>query len=317
MKVKILLTIFFFFVIIFHSHADSVCLFEGNYHIVSQQINIKSRLGERAVLDLAINKNNKKEYFFSSDATHLDLFGYDFSSIVVGSVNFLKSKILVKIFSRHSLFEYKPIRELSGKFEIRDRELNILDFSFGNISLTGAVGLREPNDLELTLFIRNIDMEDFLDFWIKERAYFSSGDVSGSIKITGNLKKLHLKGDFESHNGFVKNLWFDSIRLRLEGDYPKMMITDSIVSETDGNIISISGPFDLSAKNNFKKQIEELVKAPIITTTGLQKEWTLKRQNQNDSSITEIKYLKRRNSILNNDSSESKDMFGLQKTLKF
>ena len=39
-----------------------------------------------------------------------------------------------EIRSRYSLVDYKPIRELSGQFEIKDGRVSLTSFSFGNLT---------------------------------------------------------------------------------------------------------------------------------------------------------------------------------------
>ncbi|MCK5081449.1 MAG: hypothetical protein KAR31_00950, partial [Candidatus Omnitrophica bacterium] len=224
-----------------------------------------------------------------------------------------------KIWSQYSLVDFKPINELSGRFEIKDKRLHVMALSVGNLTGEGYLDLGVPYNLDVAINLLGVDMQDFLNFWGSGKNYESSGDVFGEIKASGSLDRLVLKGSLKSRDGFVQELDYNAIVLNIEGIYPFMQIAHSTVSKADGVSFSLDGPFDLSDKTNFKKQIKALTLAPLVSDSGSELEWTIKRLKPEDSGITEFKYhLKKGNALGIGPSAGGEiDMLGIERTRKF
>ena len=286
--------------------------------------------GERTPpLSLSIGKISEKDYQFSLGAEHLktplyDLLGKIESSVEVvrksGSAQIFPGAPLTlrgKIWSQNSLVNYKPIRELSGRFEIKDNQLFLHSLSFGNIVCQGRAGLVSPYKLDLKAVLYEVDMEDFLNFWVRGKEYESRGTVSGGIGISGTLGSPVLKGSLESHNGFIESLEYNRIYLNAEGVYPKMQIVHSTISKSDGVSFSLEGPFDLSGQENFKKQIRALTFAPLVSDSVSERAWTIKRLRQKGTGATEVKYLLRKGDHGGISPAKESDMLGIERTVKF
>ena len=218
-----------------------------------------------------------------------------------------------EIWSQNSLIDYKPIRELTGRFEVRDGQLLLRSLSFGNLSSQGSVDLVYPYKMDLKVLLHEVAMEDFLNFWMGNNEYKSFGTVSGEIAVSGTLDRIGLKGSLESHDGYVEKLEYNSIYLNAQGVYPQLSIGQSTISKADGLSFAFSGPVDLSDQENFTKQIGVLVLSPLVSDSASEREWTIKRLNQPNSGATEIKYLLRKE-----DKSEgASGMLGVQQTMSF
>ena len=249
---------------------------------------------------------------------------FNLSSEMQSSIEVLKGKngidqfISGKIWSQYSLVDYKPIRELNGQFEIRDKKLFLSSLTLGDIDCRGYIDLIYPYKLDLTLFLNAINMDDFLSFWVKNKSYDSSGDVSGEIQISGTLDRLLLKGNLESFDGFFKDFKYDSIVLNIEGIYPNMEIAHSAVSETDSLSFTIDGRLNLSDRENFEKQIKSLKISPLVSDSERELEWTIRRLKPRDSSSSQIKYLlKKKIKGADPSAGEESDMLGIERTTEF
>lgn len=265
-------------------------------------------------------KISDKDYRFSLDIGHLrtplcDLLSKIESSIEVDPRPAGKSAPAVRgeIWSRNSLIDYKPIRELAGQFEIRDSQLLLRSLSFGNLSCQGSLELVYPYKMDMKVLLHDVAMEDFLNFWTRNRQYKSFGAVSGEIGVSGTWDRIGLKGSLESHDGYVEELAYNSIHLNAQGVYPQLRIGQSMISKADGLSFTFSGPFDLGDQQNFRKQISALVLAPLVSDSASEREWTIKRLNQPNSGTTEIKYLLRKEDKLN----ESSGMLDVEQTMNF
>lgn len=218
-----------------------------------------------------------------------------------------------KIWSQNSLVDYRPIRELTGRFEIRDKQIFLDSLSFGNLVWRGAIDLTYPYAMDLVVSLHDVAMEDFLNFWVKDKQYESFGTVSGEIGVSGTWDRLSLKGSLESYDGYVEELQYNTIHLNAEGIYPKMRIVPSLLARTDGVSVTFSGLFDLSDQDNFRKQLGALVLSPLVSNSASEREWTIKRVQQPKSGATEIKYLLRKDDKLGGES----DMLGVEQKVNF
>jgi len=191
--------------------------------------------------------------------------------------------------------------------------------SFGDLNCNGYIDLVQPHKLNLSLDLLNVAMSDFLNFWSANKRFDSSGSVSGKIRASGTLDNLVLKGRLESRNGYVQKLDYDVISLNIEGTYPNLEITNSMVSKSDGVSFTLDGPFDLSDRGHFKKQIKALTIAPLVSDSGSEREWTIKRLNLEESGVSEIKYRHRKGDVLGTGTSagDETDMLGFERTRNF
>jgi len=230
------------------------------------------------------------------------------------------STLTGRIWSKNSLLDYKPLRELSGRFEVKNNKLYFDNISFGNIVSNGYIQLKYPFKLNVTVNIALVDMDDFLNFWIRNKKYDSAGPVSGVIKVTGDVVEPYLKGHLKSYDGYVKNLKFDSINLNIEGPFPHMKISQSSVTEQEGFSFFIDGDMDLSDQKNFKRQIKNLTLSPMISADESQREVVFKRVKIEDNGTMEFKYMLRQgdgSSIDSVDLENELDMLGFEQKMKF
>jgi len=312
------------------SFAENAIFFEGKIDLLKNEFTIVLDLDEKSSVSATARRISETNYRFLVDVEHLKTPLFDLLSKIESSVEVIKEDNTTranwtnttfrgKVWSQYSLVDYKPIRELSGGFEVKDQRLYLTELSFGNLNCNGYIDLIKPYKLNLTLDLLNVGMSDFLNFWSASKKYEASGAVSGKIKASGTLDNLALIGNLESRNGYVKQLNYDIIILNIEGVYPHMRIEHSTVSKSDGVSFTLNGPFDLSDRANFKKQIKALTIAPLVSGSGSEREWTIKRLDLEKSGVTEIKYRLRKGDALGigTSASDETDMFGFERTQKF
>jgi hypothetical protein len=163
----------------------------------------------------------------------------------------------------------------------------------------------------------NMDMPMFLNIWMRDHTPASSGPVNGEIKISGSRENIQMRGVLQSYNGFVDNFHFNSINLNIEGSYPVLQISNSMMSREDGLAFTIDGPFVLGQADNFKKQIQNLTIAPLTGGDERQSEWIVRRIKHEQTGTTEIKYLLRQDEGMSRTRDEQPTMFGVQKSMDF
>ncbi len=327
---KLFLLAFFIVAMPQLSFAQSVFFFEGQVDLEKNEFNVAVDFGEKSSMTAKAEKISEKDYRVSLDIEHVktplfDLLSEIESSVeIVNKINgdhkvFSDATFRGKIWSQYSLVDYKPINELSGRFEIKDKRLHLTALSVGDLKFEGFVDLIPPYNLDMALNLTGVDMYDFLSFWAPGKEYVSSGAIFGEIQASGTLDRLQLKGSLESQRGFVQKLDYDTIVLNIEGVYPYMEIAQSTISKSDGVSFSLDGPFNLSDKDNFKKQIKALTFSPLVNHSESESEWTIKRLNPEDSGMTELKYNFKKGDALGIGPSSGNeiDMLGIERTSKF
>lgn len=303
--------------------------FKGQVDLQAHEFDIVVSLDEKGSISVKAKRLSEASYRFSLDLNHLKTPLFDLLSKVESSVDLVKRKnggktngktaFQGKIWSQYSLVDYKPINELSSRFEVKDEKLHVMALSVGNLTCEGYIGLTAPYDLDVTVNLAGVGMSDFLNFWGSGKDDESSGVIFGEIKAAGSLEQLILRGNLESKNGFVQELDYAAIVLNIEGTYPLMQIAQSTISQSDGVSFSLEGSFDLSDKENFKKQISALTLAPLVSDSGSELEWTIMRINPKASGMTEFKYQLQKRDVLGTGPSSGGeiDMLGIERTRKF
>jgi len=312
------------------SFAEEAFAFNGHVDFNQKEFVVTLDFDEQSSVVAKAHMTSETDYRVSLDVEHLKTPFFDLLSKIESSVEVVPYKnkpdqsmggaaMHGTIWSQYSLVDYKPVRELTGRFLIKDKKLHLTNISFGHIKCNGYIGLEAPYKLDMAVNLYEVNMDDFLNFWSSNKKYDSEGLVSGEIKASGTFNRLALKGILASRNGFVQKLEYDSIFLNIEGVYPNMQIARSTISQLDGVSFSLDGPFDLSDKKNFKKQIKALTIAPLVSDSGSEFEWTIKRLEPENSDTTELKYKFRKRDALGTGpaAGDDIDMFGVERTRRF
>lgn len=321
--ILLILGICFFFPV--DSFSKDIFSFDGRVNLDKRQLGFQLDFSDGGSIAIKSAIQDAEVLLLRLDLEHFKVFHYDISSELKGSIEFLsKGKktidgIFGKLSSNYTLLNYRPIRELSGQFELKNKKLYFRSFSVGNVAFNGHVDLVGPYNVDLVFTLAMIEMNDFLDFWMNDRNYDSGGLVSGTIGVAGNLNKLFLKGKLESHDGYINKIRFNSLLLNLNGFYPNLEVFDSSISEKEGFSFAFSGPIDLSDKKNFKKQIQDFTFLLDVKSDDSEAEWTIKKYNKEESNsgTTELKYFLQKDlgsSLLSN---EDAGVLGVERRISF
>lgn len=331
--------------------ANTVFTFQGQVDLDKKQFNVVFRVPpsenrqpsaeaspqdssgttKKYAVKLSGEQTSESDYRLLLDVEHLKTPLWDLLSKIESSIQIVREDAVSKdgvavnprrslrgeIRSQYSMVDYKPIRELSGKFQIKDNQLVLDSLAFGNLACRGTIALIYPYALDVKVNLKNVDLEDFLNFWVQGNTYDSAGSVSGEIDVSGDVEHLALKGNLESHNGYIDKLDFNSIYLNAEGVYPHLQVANSTISGTDGVSFILDGPFDLSDQENFKRQINALTFSPLVSDSISEREWTIKRLKQEGPTSTEVKYLLRKSEGPGSPRTEESGMLGIEQIMEF
>jgi len=294
--------------------------FKGEVDFTNNHFDLSVDIGGESSILASGHKLEGDDYRLSLNIQHLKSQAFDLSSQIESSLAVIKNQqggprsILGRLSSQYSLIDYKPVNELSGRFEIKDQRIYFSSLSFLHLAVNGYLSLKPPYQSDLVLELDSMGMQQFLSFWMRDNQYDSSGHVSGQIKISGPLSRLHMRGRLLAYDGHIKGLKFDNIQLNAEGIYPDLDVSQTMISRSDGVAFFVAGPIDLSDQENFKKQIKALQVSPLVNETASQTEWTIRRLKSADSTSTELKYFLRKDT---DSSGPEAAMLGLEQTVEF
>lgn len=297
--------------------------FNGEIDFTSRTVKLNFDYGKQTVFNVVVSGKSDQVYQFDLDIEELHTALFDISTQITGqlecAVNSQNNRRYLngKLESQYTLIDKKPVREMSGKFLIENSVLTLNTIMFADLALSGVIGLNYPYTHDLSLILSSVPLDKFLNFWIKNKTFSSEGLLSGEIKAKGDVTQVSLRGSLDTYNGFIKTLPFDKIHLNIEGVYPQMVISNSMLSKAGGLSYIFQGPFDLSNNKGFKKQIEKLTIAPLIDESGSNLEWTIKRIENEDSSTTELKYLRRNEGNIGLDKVDTGGILGVEHKMKF
>jgi hypothetical protein len=228
----------------------------------------------------------------------------------------------MKMRSRYTIINAKPAEDFLGQFELRGKTLLIHTLSAGPFFLQGDVDILPPYRLDLDLKFSQLALSDVVRVLAlalpADGNADAEGAVNGRIHFSGALDRLRYTGEAESYDGTIAALVYRYFDLKVDGLYPALRIHDSQVSQTDGFSFRLSGALDLSHLETLGQQIDRLRKDPLIKSTPMETEWTLKRLESDDrSGTTELKYLRRSKENVNTMSEEDSDLLGVEQKIKF
>ena len=319
----ILWLVFGIFFISTNAFASIQYPFKGEIDFVSREAKIDFDLGDETIFNVKIWKKENNALGVILEIEEFKSPFFDISTEIDGNIEYLSSAkqgtrlLKGNLTSQYTLVNKKPIRELSGQFRIQNNLLYLDAVSFGNLTCNGRLDLEYPFEHELSLILTSVSIDEFLNFWVVNKNFAADGLLSGEIKAKGNVNRLTLRGNFDSYAGFIKDLLFDNLHLSIEGVYPKMIIANSVLSKAGGLSYTFQGPFDLSKRKQFKKQIKEMNISPLIESSGADLEWTIKRVQNEDSSSIELKYMRDNKKKAGAETGDERGMLGVEHILKF
>ena len=297
--------------------------FQGQLDLRNKTLDITVHLAQDDYINVKVSQVSPVDYQLLLDVRNFKSFPVHLSGNLESSLNIARDEntldqfIQGKIWSQEVDSLNKPVKNVSGLFEIRDQRLLINDLAIGNMHCQGNMNLTYPYKLDLTVQLASVEMDDFLDIWMDDRDFETQGSVTGEIKVSGGYPQIQLKGALESYDGFVSELKYISIYLHAEGIYPNLKIANSSVSQKDGMRFSLDGSLALNDKTNFKKQIKVLKFEPLVSISENSSEWTIKREKDEGSRTTELKYFLRKDESIDSHLKEESNMVGVKKTLEF
>lgn len=323
MNERVVLVLVFFFAFASSAYALEVCPFQGKIDLSNKTLNVTVGTEQHSSLSFQVTLSSDKSFQLNLILEHLKTSLFEISTQLESSLRLVERENeespvwLGKLVSHYSLLNSKPIDELTANFEIRNHTLFFPAIATGSVKINGFIELFSPYKLNFSLLLNGLPMKDFLSLWVDHLTSQTQGRVFGRIQISGIPKRLSLKGSLNSHEGVVDELEYDSIVLNVEGQYPIITLTDSTISKTDGMVFNIDGDFNLGNKEHYDDEIRTLTKSPLISQNEDQYEWTIKRNNNSDTSMSELKSFLREHETRDTPMKEDPDILGVEQEIRF
>ena len=302
--------------------SEKAFTFEGQLDVSRNHFEFNLSKATDKILSLSVDKVFENSYKLSAVIHELATPFFKLSTEFDGllTVTGQRENAIMKgtLASRYTLLDYKPVGDMTAQFEIYKGNIHILSLTAGQIALKGTVDTVNPFALNLQISLDAMPMKEFVNFWTTDEDYEAEGVVSGNISVSGTLNAPYLKGNVESHDGFVDKLKYNYIHLIAEGFFPKLNIFDSVLAEPDGISFQFDGPVDLSDQEHFKAQLKALNTSALTAKIAGQSEWTIKEVQSKDGSKTQLKYmLRKEGSEADNRFKDETNMLGVQRTMEF
>jgi len=222
------------------------------------------------------------------------------------------------IWTKYSLLNYKPFREVAGSFHFKEGKLIIEKVTWAEMSFSGQLNLKTPFDLDFTVEINDMDINELVPLaGIKSDRLFLSGLVSGKLRVFGRLNGIQIKGQLRSKEGQIEDFSYRDANINFGGFYPLLDIVDSSISDEQGYIYSLVGRFDLLDINNFTSSQHQINVSPFSDRNFNSQAWTIRKEGLGRDSELEFGYRLKPNRISEGLSGSREGMLGIERKHKF
>lgn len=292
--------------------------FNGTLNTAEKKFAARFTLQDQDAFHLDIRHVSAKDYDVIFSVTDWDTNFFNISTVLKGSVEKLSdengaSYLRVHLLSKYMLLNNQPVRDVSLDLVWHKQKLIVRSLHLGPFVCSGQIGLGEKPVLDLELHFSGLDIQEAVRFLNKNsRTAAGGGSLEGDVRLKGRADQPQIQGRISSHNGFMNEFEYDSARIQFEGIYPRIFVHDSHIAQADGFSFSLTGSLDLSDFENLSDQLKNFVTSALVSDSGQNLEWTLKRtRSQEDGSTTEFKYM------LHKESDEEGGIIGIEKRLEF
>ena len=303
------------------STARLVVPFEGTLDLKAAALSLTFGQAPGGVLVLDVTHPARERYDLRADIRHLSTPVWDLAMVLNGRFELvgkdpLKRELVGEVGTSYTLLNYKPVRDLYLKFMVRERKLTIDPFWFGALSGRGQMQLTGPRDMEASIELLSVDLQDLWDM-LDERGIKVppvNGIVSGEIQLKGPAARPYMNGHLAAYNGRLKSLGYDSIDLRFEGAYPLLRIEEGRIASSNGPGFKVSGAVDMADMSRLAAQLRQLKREFIVSDSDSGRAWAIRRLNTSGNATTQIKSFTRGNT---DGRGEGDSVIGLEKKIGF
>ena len=308
-----------------NSYAGVIATFNGQINFTKKKFDLTLKLEDKTSIATQLTSSPDNKIYLTAQINHLKAHGFNLStelqSIIerIDKENSLGQICHGTIESRYSLINYKPVRELSGLFEIKKQRLFINSLAWEGFNISGHIDLWHPFSVDLLIFFEDVHLTDIaLLLGCHESDLRLSSFASGQIKLTGHIGNLFLKGKAVSYEGNIEDLKYDSLMVNFEGFYPRVEVFDSRVVQTDGLNYNLEGYFEFTGGCDISDKMGNLKTSAVVEQKPADREWTIKsKQEQGSRQATEFKYRLKLPGDSETTFGKEEGLLGVEHSIKF
>lgn len=147
----------------------------------------------------------------------------------------------------NTIINYKPFREFKGQYKLSRDSFTLTSLKFGEeYNLSGKISLISPYRSNLSFEANNATASD-LDIFVSEKKLGEevlSGELKGSVKLSGPIKNMKGKGHLESTKGHIRSIKYESANINADIMGTIITVSDSRIYTNEGYRI-LEGEIDL------------------------------------------------------------------------
>lgn len=274
--------------------SEAVCVFSGIADFKNKDFQLGLDFGAQDKITNRL-KFEGEGVFLSSQLERLKIGSADLTTNIETSLYAERDdggkidKVRGLVWTRYTLFNRKPFKELAGSFIIEDGKLIFDRLNWAELNFSGWLDLLGPFNLDITVEITDMDLNDLsLLLGLKlDEAVSLSGLVSGKVRLSGYFKRLQIRGSLRSAEAQVGDFSFRNAAINFRGQYPVVDIDNSDIRDENGIVYSLSGKFNLRQINKFSSGQHRITVTPFSDDASALKGWTIRRIEDlgNDSQL--------------------------------
>jgi hypothetical protein len=309
-----------------------------------------SRLEDEEKLGLSIDFSKLNKYTADININHIKINKKDIVSNISSEIylnrdqdNFLSS-IEGSLRTETLIIDYNPFDNVETSFTINGKIFKVRKMKIGDkIYAQGIFSFGSSSTIDMNMKIRDLkaDKDSYLKVFPEDVAFSST--IDADIDIRGDLYKPDISADLTCSSGQLRDIPFESIRLKLEGTYPLLIIVNSRINTEEG-YLPVEGLVDLrkvktgnlmedivitSDRENIyiegwnlskiKESSEISLKKSIGENVSLLYKTYLEEQEENgvNQQELELEYEILENKNLELRLRENEEIFGLENKIKF
>lgn len=294
---------------------------KGSIDLTAQAVDVSLSLDSESSIQL-LTKKQPENFAISLKFNHIQIEKFVISTSLEAAFQQVletdnSSTWKGKWWTRYSLVNFQPIRELSGELQLKSEELTFTNTVVGPLLLQGKIEIVSPNHFSSEVLFQDVDLETLMKWWLKNKESVFGGTISGKLGISGDINNVMLNSKFIVEDVTYKQYSYDKIEASFSGRFPNVVISDCVVTMPEGFEVNLNGPFDLSDQENYKNQILALSRNLLIDESDSALKWTFKGVDDNQSGKTEIKYMRRKNEFFGKGPVNDENFIGLERSLEF
>jgi len=299
------------------AQANETIPFKGAIDLARQILNLEISVPQQDPLRLEVSRLSETEYLVSAAVRNRHFLFMEGAGIVTGSLKVQRDEkdrpfVTAALTSQGAQLNQIPVPDGRANLVWRGSVIDVQSLRWGPFACSGRLMLSEVLQIDLQIRFSGLQLQDIVRFLNQASLLETGGLLDGEIRLKGTPRQLQMHGRIMARNGFVEDHKYTTAEISFNGVYPRLLIDDSHIAQTDGLTFALEGSLDLSDLDHLEMQLSGFTKSALINESTQELEWTLKRtQSTQDGVTTEFKYM------LDKQGGGEGGMIGVERKIEF